>query len=102
MWTCTSKEKLVADKRFEIELLDEVLAGFGWQNIEVPRQVREALVIELLRRDQLSEAQAAALLYLDRWEILEVMGRYRVPAIRMSQDDLKRELAQDVRRGSSI
>ena len=92
----------MADKRFEVELPEEVLAGFGWQDMEVPRQVREALVMELLRRDQLSEAQAAVLLHLDRWEILEVMGRYRVPAIRMRQEELKRELAQDVRRGSGV
>jgi hypothetical protein len=26
-----------------------VLAGFGWQEIDVPRRVREALVMELLR-----------------------------------------------------
>lgn len=92
----------MADKRFEVELPEEVLVGFVWPDMEVPRQVWEVLIMELLRRDQLSEAQAAALLHLDRWEILEVMGRYRVPAIRISQKDLKRELAQDVKRGSGV
>jgi len=43
---------------------------------------------------QLSEAQAAALLQLDRWELLEMMGRYRVPAIRMSQEELQQELTR--------
>ena len=92
----------MADKRFEVELPEEVLAGFGWQETDVPRRVREALVMELLRRDQLSEAQAAALLQLDRWELLDIMGRYQVPAIRMTPEDLKRELAQDVRRDEAI
>ena len=87
----------MAGKRFEVELPEQVLAGFGWQEAEVPRKVREALVMELLRRDQLSEAQAAELLQLDRWELLEIMGRYRVPAIRMSPEELKRELAQEIR-----
>ncbi len=57
--------------------------------------------MELLRLDQLSEAQAA-LLHLDRWDLLEVMGRYRVPAIRMSPAALKHELAQEVQRGGAL
>jgi hypothetical protein len=89
---------MMAAKRFEVELPEEVLACFGWQEAEVPRKVQEALVMELLRRDQLSEAQAATLLDLSRWELLDVMGRYRVPAIRMSLEELKHELAQEIRR----
>jgi Uncharacterised protein family (UPF0175) len=86
------------EKRFEVELPEEVLVYFGWHEGEVPRKVREALVMELLRRDQLSEAQAAALLQLNRWELLDVMGRYQVPAIRLSPEELTRELAQEIRR----
>ena len=92
----------MADKRFEVELPEEVLVCFGWQDTEVPQKVREALVMELLRLDQLSEAQAAALLGLDRWDLLETMGRYRVPAVRLSQDELKRELSQELRRGGTV
>lgn len=85
-------------KRFEVDLPEEVLAGFGWKDPEVPHKVREALVMELLRRDQLSEAQTAELLRLDRWELLELMGRYRVPALRMSKEELKQEVARGVER----
>jgi hypothetical protein len=92
----------MADKRFEVELPEEVLACFGWQDAEVPHKVREALVMELLRLDQLSEAQAAALLGLDRWDLLETMGRYHVPAVRLSLDELKRDLAQELRRGGTV
>ena len=92
----------MTEKRFEVELPEEVLAAFGWQDTEVPHKVREALVMELLRSEQLSEAQAAGLLKLDRWELLEMMGRYRVPAIRMTPEDLKRELAQEIRRDEGV
>jgi hypothetical protein len=51
----------MVDKHFEVELPEEVLAGFGWYETEVPHKIREALVMDLLRLDQLSEAQAAAL-----------------------------------------
>ena len=88
----------MAEKRFEVNLPDEVLAGFGWQEEEVPSRLREALVMELLRFDQLSEVDAAALLHLDRGELLEVMGRYRVPAVRLGLEELKRELTKPMPR----
>lgn len=88
----------MAEKHFEIVLPEEVVAGFGWQEAEVPAKIRETLVMELLRRDHISEAQAAGLLQLDRWELLDVMGRYRVPVIRMKPEEVQRELAQDIRR----
>jgi hypothetical protein len=89
----------MADKRFEVELPEEVLAGFGWQEGEVPDRMREAMVMELLRRDRISEAEAAAILDLDRRALLDMMGLYQVPAIRMSREELQRELRQEVHRG---
>jgi hypothetical protein len=84
----------MTDKWLEVALPEEVLTCFGCQNAEVPQKVRETLVMALLRLDQVSEAQAALLLGLDRWELLGTMGRYRVPAVRLGQDELKRELAK--------
>jgi hypothetical protein len=86
----------MAEKLFEVSLPEEVIAGFGWEDAEVPDKLREALVMELLRRDDITEAQAAALLHLDRWNLLETMRRYQVSAIRMSPAELKRELTQDI------
>jgi Uncharacterised protein family (UPF0175) len=51
--------------------------------------------------DRLSEAQAGNILGLARWELLELMGRYDVPAVRMSLEDLDRELAAEVKRNSA-
>jgi hypothetical protein len=64
--TILHKGARIAEKRFEVELPEEVVAGFGWQETEVPHKGREASVKELLRRDHLSEAQAATLLQLNR------------------------------------
>jgi hypothetical protein len=75
-----------------------VVGGFGWSESEVPSRVREALVMDLLRLDRLSEAQAAAILGVARWELLELMGRDDVPAVRMSAEELDRELATEVKR----
>ncbi len=92
----------MAEKHFEVELPEEVLAGFGWQESEVPGRVREALVMELIRLDQISEAQATEFLGLNRWDLLEVMGRYRIPAIRMSPEELKQELRVEIKRNEQV
>jgi hypothetical protein len=91
----------VADKDFQVSLPAEVVGGFGWDESEVPRRVREALVMDLLRLDRLSEADAAGMLQLARWELLELMGRYEVPVVRMSVDELDLELTTEVKRNGT-
>lgn len=68
----------------------------------VQKQVQEALVMELLRRDQLSEVQAATLLPMDRWELLDAMDRARVPTMRLSEQEQKCELGQEILRDRSV
>jgi hypothetical protein len=91
----------MADKDFQVSLPPEVVGGFGWNESEVPRGVREALVMDLLRLDRLSEAQAADILSLARGELLDLMARYDVPAVRMSADELDRELVAEVKRNGA-
>lgn len=87
------------EKHFEVELPEAVLTGFGWQEAEVPQRVREALVMELLRLDRLSEAEAAGFLGLNRHELLDTMGRYQVSALQMNPEELKEELSMEIKRG---
>lgn len=93
--------KPVASKRFQVELPDELVDSFGWNEAEVPGRVREALVMDLLRLDRISEATAAHLLGLDRWQLLETMGKYQVPAVRMSPEELQEELHGEIKRSKS-
>lgn len=94
--TIGHKEDNVAEKRFEVELPEEVVTGLGWQEPDVPAKVREALVMELLRRHVISQGKAAELLQLNRLDLYDVMGRYQVPAIDMTPEELRRELARRV------
>lgn len=87
---------LMVEKTFSVTLPDCVLPGFGWQEAEAPHGIREALVMELLRLDRISEAEAAESLDLDRWELIDVMGRYRVPSIRVTPEELRDDLAQSI------
>ena len=89
----------MASRHFDVELPEDLFAAFEWQEGEISDRVREALVMQLLRVDRLSEAQAAAFLGLDRWQILETMNRYRVPAIRLRPEELKREVSRKVIKG---
>jgi hypothetical protein len=91
----------VPEKNFHVSLPQEVVCGFGWNESEVPSRVREALVMDLLRLDRLSEAQAATILGVARWELLALMGRYDVPAVRMGAEELDHELATEVKRNGA-
>lgn len=82
----------MAQKLFTIQLPEELLNGFGWPETEVPIRVKEILVMELVRLDRLSEAEAASFLGLDRWQLLDLMRKLRVPAIQMTPRELKREV----------
>ena len=87
------------DKHFEVDLPEAVLTGFGWQEAEVPERVREALVMELLRLDRISEAEAAEALGLNRRDLLVTMGRYQVPVVQMDQKELQEEVNTEIKRG---
>lgn len=92
----------MADKRFEVDVPEEVLAGFGWQDAEVSQKLRETLVMELLRQHVISQGKAAELLHLSQWDLYEVMGRYKVPAIDLTPEELKRELAKELKPGERV
>jgi hypothetical protein len=82
------KGDTVADKHFEVDLPEEVVEWFGWRDAEVPSRMREALVMELLRRHVISQGKAAELLSISRWDIFDVMDRYKVPAIDLTEEEL--------------
>jgi Uncharacterised protein family (UPF0175) len=92
----------MAAKLFEVELPEEVVTWFGWQDTEVPYKVREALVMELLRRHVISQGKAAELLQLNPWDLSDVMGRYQVPAIDMTPEEVRRELAKKITPGEGV
>ena len=84
----------MADKSFTVSLPARILATFGWNESEAPRRISETLVMELLRLNRLTEAEAAAVLGLDRWALLDVMAAHHVPAVSLSPDEWREELAK--------
>ena len=80
------------EKRFKMTLPEEMVAVFGWAEDEVPARVREVLVMALLRRHAVSQRKAAELLKLSLRDLFEVMGRYKVPTIDLTPEELQHEL----------
>ena len=86
----------MAAKSFTVNLPTHILATFGWNESEASRRISETLVMELLRLDRLTEAEAAAMLGLDRWALLDVMAAHQVPAVSLSPDEWDAERARRV------
>jgi len=55
-------------------------------------QARRALVLDFLRRGAVSQGQAARLLGITRWDVLELMAQYQIP----SGPQTAEEMQQDV------
>ena len=83
----------MAEKDFHVSLPQEVVGGFGWKESEVPSRVTLGARNGSVTPRQAVGSASCGLLGVARWELLELMGRYDVPAVRMSAEELDRELA---------
>ena len=90
-----SRGMLVATQALTVELPEELIDLFG--TLEAAAKAREALVIELLRDASISQGQAARLLGVTRWDLLDLMARYGVPSGPETADEMRQEIA-DARR----
>jgi len=78
--------------RFELELPEELLCLFD--SVEMAkREAREAFVLDLLRREKISQGKAAELLGISRWDLPELLNKHNIPVFSTEPE----ELAQDVR-----
>jgi transcriptional regulator with GAF, ATPase, and Fis domain len=60
-------------------------------------KAKEALVLTLLREAQISQGQAARLLGLSRWTILDLMVRHQIPSAPETTEEVHQEI-EDARR----
>jgi predicted HTH domain antitoxin len=81
----------VAIRTFPIELPEELVDLLGSPQA-VSAKAREALVLELLREERISQGQAARLLSVTRWQIIQLMGQYRIPSGPETAEDIRQEL----------
>lgn len=82
-------------RTFPMEL-PEVLVELLGSPQAMAEKAKESLVLELLREERISQGQAARLLSVTRWEIIQLMGQYRIPSGPETAEDVCREL-DDIR-----
>jgi predicted HTH domain antitoxin len=75
-----------------LELPEEVVKHLRDEEIEA--KVKEAFVMELLRKHHISQGKAAELLGIDRHRLFDLMGQYRLPVIDLTPEELEAELQQ--------
>jgi len=66
----------------------------GLKDKETLKKGKEAIVLELLRKGEVSQGKAAELLEIDRWTLFDLMAKYNIPSVDMSSEELKKELQQ--------
>lgn len=55
-------------------------------------RAREALIMDLVRDAAISQGKAAELLGISRWEILDLMARYRIQTGPETPEEIEREI----------
>jgi predicted HTH domain antitoxin len=78
-------------RRVELELPDELLELFESEDV-VARAAREALVLDLLNRGEISHGKAAELLDIDRWELPDLLARHGLPILRETPEELRQDV----------
>jgi len=81
--------------RFPVDLPEEL------KDEDVLRKGKEIIVLELLRKKGISQGKAAELLEIDRQALFNLMNKYDVPVISMTDKELKEELTKDIFSGEA-
>jgi len=89
-------EHKVISRKLVLEFPEEI-SEKDLENEEVQRRSKE--VFELLRKKKISQRKAAELLGITRNELFDLMAKFDIPVIDMSEEELKKELAKNFERG---
>lgn len=77
--------------KFELELPEELGELFASEEAAA-RAVKEALVLDLLNRGEISQGKAAELLGVDRWELFDLLRKHGLPVLDQSPEELRRDM----------
>jgi predicted HTH domain antitoxin len=73
-----------------LELPDEVVKHIPAK--ELAEKAKESLVMELLREHQVSQGKASEILGMSRYDLFDLMSKYRIPVIDLTPEELEVEL----------
>ena len=83
-------------RRLTIELPDEALAALALTPDEATREARRILAIHWYSEGRISQGNGAAIAGLSRSEFIDALAAAKVPAIQVTVDELREELADGV------
>ena len=81
----------MASRALTFELPEDVIRLVGSPD-EAAAKARAALVLELLRDATISQGQAASLLGVTPWDVLDLMRDHRIPSGPESPEDVRRDI----------
>ena len=88
-------EHKVISRKLVLEFPEEI-SEKDLEDEEVQRRSKEGAVFELLRKKKISQGKAAELLGITRNELFDLMAKFDIPVIDMSEEELKNELAKNL------
>lgn len=81
----------VAAKTITLELPEDLVELLGPPDA-IPGKVRETLVLDLLREAHITQGQAARLLDVTRYDILDLMALHRIPSGPETAEEMRQEI----------
>lgn len=75
----------------QVDVPDELLALIGSPEA-LRSELKEALVLNLVRRGTLSRSKAAELLGISLWDLPDLLARYAIPWFHYSREDIEQDL----------
>lgn len=78
-------------KTLKLEVPDEVVKLLGSVDAAT-KEAKEALVLDLVRRDIISRSKAAELLELNLWDLPGLLARYKLPWFDYTKEELEADL----------
>ncbi|MBE7445976.1 MAG: UPF0175 family protein [Planctomycetia bacterium] len=72
--------------------------GKSVQDKEALRKAKESMVLELLRKREISQGKAAELLGIDRNTLFDLMAEHNIPMANFPPEELERQREDDEKR----
>ena len=82
-------------KKIVLEFPEEV-SEKDLQDKEVVMKAKEGAVMELLHKGRISQGKAAEILDISRHDLFDLMAKYKIPVVEMTEKELKKELSKQV------
>ena len=79
-------------RSISIDIPDELLDLLGSED-ELAKEVRQSLVLDLVRQGRISRAKAADLLDINLWDLPEFLSKYRIPWFDYSEEQMEEDMA---------